>query len=100
MKSHELARLLLTMPDLPIATHANNHTYMSAGSHRGRTCIGILTLGGDNEHIVIGNFQDCDINAPNWYVDEVLHGKAEPVKDTKMEWLRRNGWTKDTRKKV
>lgn len=99
MKSHELARLLLTLPDLPIATHANNHTFMSCGSH-GRPAdvrVGVLSLGGDREHIVVGNFHSCDINAPNWYVSELLFGAADPMPEAKMTWLRSNGWTKDTK---
>ena len=29
MTTHELARLLLALPDLPVATYAHNHMYMS-----------------------------------------------------------------------
>lgn len=30
MTSHELARKLLELKDLPVSTHANNHTYNSS----------------------------------------------------------------------
>lgn len=78
MMSHDLARLLLEQPDLPIATHANNHTYMSkadAGSH-GSVRVGLLhTYGG--EHIIIGNFYKMDLNGSNWHVTKMIHGKAK-----------------------
>ena len=77
MNSHELARLLLTLPDLPVATHANNHTYMSgidATSH-GPLKVGRLhTYGGD--HIVLGNISKRQINPPNWSVKDMLRGDA------------------------
>ena len=77
MNSHKLARLLLTLPDLPVATHAHNHTYMSetdGGSH-GPLKVGRLhTYGGD--HIVLGDISRRKINAPNWYVTEMMHGDA------------------------
>lgn len=78
MKSHDLARLLLEQPNLPIATHANNHTYMSKTDRRshGSVCVGLLhTYGG--EHIVIGNFSKMDLNGSNWHVTKMIHGKAE-----------------------
>lgn len=83
MTSHELARLLLTMQDLPVATHADNHTYMSGLGHQshGPLKIGRLhTYSGD--HIVIGNISKRNINKPNWYVVEMLHGDAPD------EWTR------------
>ena len=77
MTSHELARMLLTLPDIPIATHANNHTYMSGierVSH-GALKVGRLhTYGGD--HLVIGNISKRNINKPNWYVVEMYVGDA------------------------
>jgi hypothetical protein len=77
MNSHDLAKLLLTLPDLPIATHANNHTYMSgndASSH-GPLKVGLLeTYGG--QHIVVGNMSRMRINKPNWFVSRMLHGEA------------------------
>jgi hypothetical protein len=58
VKSHELARMLLELEDLPVATHANHHTYASA-SHR--TSHGPLRVGRlstkQGDHIVIGNFR-------------------------------------------
>lgn len=77
MTSHELARLLLTFPDLPVATHANNHTYMSEldkNSH-GPLKIGLLeTYGG--QHIIVGNISKRNINSLNWHISEMLHGEA------------------------
>lgn len=77
MQSHELARLLLTLPNLPVATQALNHTYMSStdASTHGPLKIGLLhTCGGD--HIVIGDISKRQINPPNWFVTEMLHGDA------------------------
>lgn len=77
MNSHDLARILLDGPNLPIATHTNNHTYASkadACSH-GRLKVGVLKhYGGD--HIVIGNISKRNINSPNWYVTEMIEGEA------------------------
>jgi len=73
MTTHELAKLLLTLPDLPVATSAKGHLYIGAtdsGSH-GSLKVGRLhTYAGD--HIVIG--ESVNDNRPNWYVAEVLHG--------------------------
>ena len=77
MKTHDLAKLLLTLPDLPVATFALNHTYMSGidSTCHGPLKVGRLrTCGGD--HIVIGNISKKQINPPNWYVAEMIHGEA------------------------
>jgi hypothetical protein len=77
MTSHELANLLLTLPDLPVATHAHNHTYMSAADSRshGPLKVGLLeTYAG--RHIVLGDINKRDLNSPNWFVSEIFHGDA------------------------
>lgn len=77
MKSHELAKLLLTLPDLPIATQAMNHTYASLGdtfSH-GSLKVGLLKHY-SGEHIVIGDISKKNINKPNWYITEMYLGDA------------------------
>lgn len=69
MNSHDLAQLLLTLPNLPVATHTHNHTYASkadALSH-GPLKIGLLEHY-SGQHIVIGDMFKKDINPPNWYV--------------------------------
>jgi hypothetical protein len=84
VNTHELARLLLSLPDLPVATHARNETYGSAmdASSCGPLKIGLLkTYVGD--HIVIGDISRMNLNAPNWFVSEMLHG------DAPWEWWRR-----------
>jgi len=78
MNSHDLARLLLTLPDLPVATHAHNHTYASGGDGgtHGPLKVGLLKhYSGD--HIVVGNISKMDINPPNWYVSAMFYGEAE-----------------------
>lgn len=73
MKSHELARLLLTLPNLPIATSAHGCVYseeMSARSH-GPLTIGVMSsYAGD--HIVIGDMVELINNGANWRTKEVL----------------------------
>ena len=74
MKVAELIEILKTCdPDLPVATHANNHSYNSgtdSGSHGPMRVALLHTCGGD--HICIGNLLRMDINKPNWYVKKVL----------------------------
>ena len=77
MNSHELARLLLTFPDLPVATHAMNNTYASYGNRisHGPLKIGLMHhYSGD--HIVIGDISKKQLNPPNWYIKEMLVGDA------------------------
>ncbi len=67
MTTHELAHLLLTLPDLPVATHANNHDWFS------RDCGGMTvarTRHYTGEHIQLGNISRRMTNAPNWLVLE------------------------------
>ena len=77
MKSHELARLLLTLPDMPVATHAHGHTYNSEGDARshGKLKVGLLAHYA-NDAIIIGDIGRRNLNAPNWYVLELYHGEA------------------------
>lgn len=72
--SHELAKLLLSLPDMPIATHANNHTFISSTVGCGFK-IGRLETH-DGPHIVIGNISKLNINKPNWYISEMYLGKV------------------------
>lgn len=69
MKSHELARLLLTLPDLPVATEANNHTQ-----------VGVAHVGTLNHYsgqfLIIGGLSRRLLNYPNWYVSELHRGEA------------------------
>jgi hypothetical protein len=81
MNSHELAKILLANPDLPIATHANNHTYMSSTDRtsHGPLKVGFLESYG-GRHVAIGNISKMNINKPNWYVSEMING------DIQEEW--------------
>ena len=72
--SHELAKLLLSLPNMPIATHANNHTFMSNGDQCGFK-IGRLESS-FGPHIVIGNISKLNINKPNWWISEMYVGKV------------------------
>jgi len=77
MLSHDLAKILLEAPNLPIATHAHNHTYMSVTNEvsHGRCKVGLLhTYGGD--HIVVGDIMKRNINGENWHITSMIHGDA------------------------
>ena len=70
MTSHELAKILLANDDLPIATHANNHTYAS-GESRICDCTRVGKLKHyAGEHIIIGNMNRKALNSPNWYIQK------------------------------
>ncbi len=63
MTSHELARLLLTGPDLPVATHANNHTYNSedhSDSH-GKLKVDVYVSNYGTKSVCIGNQYKKDL---------------------------------------
>ncbi len=73
MLSHELAKILLENPNLPIATHALNHTYCSKGdseSH-GPLKIGILSHY-SGEHLIIGDISRNDINSINCEIKKII----------------------------
>lgn len=80
MNSHTLARILLSLPDLPVATHASNHTYDSSTQHRshGPLKIGKLVHGNDGQApgIVIGDISRRHLNYPNDWISEMYHGDA------------------------
>ena len=80
MSSHELARLLLSLEDLPVATHAYDYTFNSGDGRTPSINVGRLEHYA-GAHIIIGNFRRRSINAPNWYVSEVFLGDV-PEKDS------------------
>lgn len=65
MNSHDLARILLSKPNLPIATHANNHTYESGENRDSHGPLNVALAEGcnGNKYMLIGNFNkerfDC-----------------------------------------
>lgn len=78
MTAHELAAILLAGPDLPVATHADNHTSI------GDRCRVALAHTYNGDHILIGNADKKNINRPNWYIVEMLDGGP----DLPDEWRR------------
>jgi hypothetical protein len=66
MQSHDLARLLLSLPDMPVATHANNHT-----SAYDRISVGRYVHG--DTFVLIGNFDKNSMNQFFMRVPEVYH---------------------------
>lgn len=67
MKVKELIEILKTCdPELEIATHANNHTFI------GKDCR-VCLLNAYGEHrVVIGDVSKKDINSPNWFIEKEL----------------------------
>jgi len=61
------------MPGLPVATHANNHSFMSRTD--GYVKVALLEHYA-GEHIIIGNMSRRALNPPNWRIKEMLHGDA------------------------
>lgn len=80
MTSHELARLLLEHPDLPVATQALNSTN-KPGRWSGAVNIGIMEDSTRAQWLLIGDFSRRRINYPNEYVVEVLHSKYDVPED-------------------
>jgi hypothetical protein len=76
--AHELARLLLTLPDLPVATYALDRTYMSNVDRKshGPLRVGRLENYENRPCIIIGNLSKRNINRPNWYVSKMYLGEA------------------------
>jgi hypothetical protein len=75
MRSHELARILLSLPDLSVATAANNHEYMSDPSADSEDVKIAHLKHYATDHIIIGNMSRTEINRPNWYIDRVYYGE-------------------------
>lgn len=78
MTSHKLAKLLSTLPDLPIAVSAHGHHYSSQTdkmSH-GPLMIGRGSLGySANQHIIIGDMLG---QYQEDYVEEILFSGGLP----------------------
>lgn len=72
MTTHDLAIMLLECPDLPVAVHANNHTFMAG---MGEIKVGLLG-GYAGDHVVIGNIQEADLNGKNWYIKKMLKSEV------------------------
>ena len=70
MNAHELARILLTGPDLPVQTFANGHATAIFDTMK----VGVLSLGDRQSRIVIGNFEYREMSAGT--VSEMLAGDA------------------------
>lgn len=78
MTAHELARILLKCPDLPVATMANGHQYQSENhlhSH-GPLQIGVHVANYGTKALTIGNGLDY-ANTNNFHPFEILHSGRE-----------------------
>lgn len=80
MKVKELIAILETVDgNLPVATAANNHEYFSSdaadGISHGKLKVSVAYHYGGT-HVLIGNQWRKDLNSPNWYITEDVHGKT------------------------
>jgi len=83
MLSHDLAKILLDNPNLPIATHANNHTYSSGRDNRAFPLCNVgIYAECSGEHIIIGNISKRNINGVNGHITSMISG------DVPEEWVR------------
>jgi hypothetical protein len=85
LKVKELIEILQRCdPELPVATHAHNHTYKSGVdgfSHGPLRVILLHTYGGD--HVCIGDVSKMNINPSNWYGKSVLDDNPREIP---LEW--------------
>lgn len=72
MKSHDLARILLTLPDLPVATFANGHLHVDTSVHS-ELKVGRLDL----NHIVIGNMWCSGRSGDVYHIAEMYLGQVQ-----------------------
>jgi hypothetical protein len=80
MLSHDLARILLEGPNLPIATHANNHTYSIGSSKLLPICKVGIYADSHGDHILIGNISKRNIYGVNGHIKSMIFG------DVPEEW--------------
>jgi len=78
MNVGQLIKILSKLdPKLPIATHANNHSYFSDKNADGMTHGNLLVSLCHHyakDHVIIGNQYCKGLNHPNWYITEDIHG--------------------------
>lgn len=86
MMSHELAKILLENENLPIATHANNHTYAGRSDVLSDHCTVAILHHYMGEHIIIGNCSKMDLNSPNEYITKIIHGGDLPNNWPTVSW--------------
>ena len=81
MRSHDLAKILLAGPDLPIATHANNHT----ADGRNTVRVGIMKSFDGEYNVCIGNLSRRHINYPNDHIIAEIDGGDELPENWRYE---------------
>ena len=79
MTTHKLAKILLKSDDLPVATSANNHEFMSGaevmGQPRETLKVGVIH-NYDGDYILIGNFSYRHTEKDNWHVKKMICGEV------------------------
>jgi hypothetical protein len=79
VNSHELAKILLAGPDLPVATHAMDSDYLSSlkahGHSHGPLKVGMLESYA-GQHVVIGDISRRNLNDENWRISSMSAGDA------------------------
>lgn len=85
MKSHDLARMLLDAPDLPIAFAAMGHMYASDCHLKTHGPIGIgIVETRFGPHIVVGNEHDTSGRNENFNISEVIFDGVKLVRDRQL----------------
>lgn len=74
MKSHELAKNLLELPDKDVALSVFGHLYSSEANKQshGALKIGLLEHYG-GQHIVLGNIREESDRGDNYHVSKILY---------------------------
>lgn len=71
MRSHDLARFLLALPDLPVATHACNHSDFALEHDPTRMRV-TLCRHYTEPHVMIGYVTRRKLNFPNYWITDSL----------------------------
>jgi hypothetical protein len=85
MNSHALAKMLLSLPNLPVSITAMGHTYdsrLDKISH-GPLKIGLLKKYSRYDRIIIGEYSNNTFNPPNERLEKTFF--VEPSVDSEFE---------------
>lgn len=91
MKSHELAKVLLSLPDRPVSVMTNGHLYdctqiVSHGPLRVGELVLRLAFKKQITSIIIGNLSETDRReAGNYSVERILHTDTTTLQDVTKE---------------
>ena len=81
MNSHQLAQLLLAQPDMPVASHASNHTAF------GDRMVVVTLDTYRGQFLTIGNFTLLNVKNGNERIVDVLYEDEQPAKVAEGPYL-------------